>query len=147
MIRAVIDTPVMVAGFLGPDYSPSHALIEAHLEGEFERVSSPRLLAELDSVLARGAFARQSADGRARAFIGQMAAAALFVPDPYDLPRVTADRHHDLLVAVARAAGAHFVVSSEGELLRSFVRGVTIASPEEFLAALDLVERSRAAAA
>ncbi|MFT4049785.1 MAG: PIN domain-containing protein [Solirubrobacterales bacterium] len=141
MIRAVVDTPVLVAAFLGPDYSPSHALLEAHREGEFERVSSPRLFAELDAVLRRPAFARQSDEGRAHEFVDRLAAATLFVHDPYDLPRVTPDRHHDLLVAVARAGGAKYVISSEPELVRSFVRDLWIVTPEEFIAGLDRVDQ------
>lgn len=141
MIRAVLDTNVLVAGFLGPDYSPAHALLEAHREGEFELVSSPRLFAELDGVLRRPAFDAQSADGRAHGFVDRLAAATLFVADPYDLPHVTPSRHDDLLVAVARAGGAKFVISAEPDLLRSFVRQLTIASPEEFLAGLDRVDQ------
>lgn len=147
MIRAVVDTPVLVAAFLGPDYSPAHALLEAHREGEFERVSSPRLFAELDGVLRRPAFERQSGDGRAHEYVDRLAAATLFVEDPYDLPRATADRHHDLLVAVARAGGAKYVVTSEPELVRSFVRDLMIVTPEEFLAGLDRVEQLMVGAA
>lgn len=146
MIRAVLDTPVLVAGFLGPEYSPAHALIEAHREGEFEIVASPRLLADLDGVLRRDVFARQAGDHRGEDFVDHLAAAMLFVEDPYDLPRLTASRHHDLLVAVARAGGARYVISSEGDLLRSFVRGLTIVTVDEFLAALDRVEQIRSAA-
>ncbi len=143
----MVDTPVLVAGFVGPDYSPAHALLEAHAEGEFERVVSPRMFAELDAVLHRPTFAQQAMGGRADAFLDRVAAASLFAPDPYDLPRATADRHHDLLVAIARAGGARFIVSSEPELVRSFVRGVTIVTPEEFLAGLDRAEQLLAGAA
>lgn len=141
MLRAVVDTNVLVAGFLGPDYSPAHALLEAHREGEFELVSSPRLFAELDGVLRRPAFERQAAGGRAHDFVDRLAAATLFVADPYDLPRATANRHADLLVAVARAGGARFLVTAEPDLVRSFVRDLTIVTAEEFLAGLDRVEQ------
>jgi putative PIN family toxin of toxin-antitoxin system len=141
MIRVVVDPAVVVAGFLGPEYSPAHALIEAHREGEFELVSSPRLLNDIDAVLRRPAFERQATGGRALEFIEHLADAALFVDDPYDLPRLTADRHHDLLVAVARAGGSRFLVTADHELLRSFVHGVTIVTIEEFLAGLDRVEQ------
>lgn len=147
MIRVVLDTPVVVAGFLGPEYSPAHALLEAHREGEFELVASPRLLADIDGVLRRPAFDRQAADHRAEQFVERLAAATLFVSDPFDLPRATADRHHDLLVAVARLGGARVVVTTEPDLLRSFVRGISFATPEESLAALDRVAQLRADAA
>lgn len=141
MIRAVLDTDVLVAGFLGPDYSPAHALIEAHREGEFELVSSPRQFAELDGVLRRPAFGRQAAGGRGEGFVDRLAAATLFVADPYDLPRVTASRHADLLAAVARIGGAKFLVTADPDLVRSFVRDLTIVTVEEFLAGLDRVEQ------
>lgn len=147
MIRAAVDTNVLVAGFLGPDYSPAHALLEAHREGEFELVSSPRLFAELDGVLRRPAFARQAADGRAAGFVDRLAAATLFVADPYDLPHVTASRHDDLLAAVARAGGARYIVSADGDLVRSFIRDLTICTPEEFIAGLDRVDQLLAARA
>lgn len=139
MIRAVLDTNVLVAGFLGPDYSPAHALLEAHREGEFELVSSPRQFAELDGVLRRPAFAAQAGGGRAAEFVDRLASATLFVADSYDLPHLTANRHDDLLAAVASVGGAKFLVTAEPDLLRSFVRGLRIATPEEFLAALDRV--------
>jgi predicted nucleic acid-binding protein len=146
MIRAVLDTNVLVAGFLGPDYSPAHALLEAHREGEFELVSSPRQFAELDGVLRRPAFERQAGGGRAAEFVDRLAIATLFVADPYDLPRVTANRHDDLLAEVAHIGGARFLVTAEPELVRSYVRDLTIATPEEFLAGLDRVEQLLGAA-
>lgn len=141
MIRAVLDTNVLVAGFLGPDYSPAHALLEAHREGEFELVSSPRQFAELDGVLRRPAFAKQAGDGRAADFVDRLASATLFVADPYDLPRVTANRHDDQLAAVAHIGGAKFLVTAEPELVRSFVRDLTIVTTGEFLAGLDRMEQ------
>lgn len=141
MIRAVLDTNVLVAGFLGPDYSPAHALLEAHREGEFELVSSPRLFAELDGVLRRPAFAEQAATGRGERFVDQLASATLFVADPYDLPHVAATRHDDLLAAVARSGGARYIVTAEPELVRSFVRDLTIVTVEEFISGLDRVEQ------
>lgn len=147
MLRVVIDTPVLLAGFLGPEYSPAHALIDAHREGEFEIVTSPRLLAELDGVVRSEAFAHQAGGGRGEEFVERLAAAALFTTEPYDLPRVTADRNHDLLAAVARLGGAKFIVTSEHDLLRSFVRDLTIVTPEEFLAGLDRLGQIRRPAA
>lgn len=147
MLRTVVDTNVLVAGFLGPDYSPAHALLEAHREGDFELVSSPRQFAELDGVLRRPAFTRQAGEGRAAEFVDRLATAALFVADPYDLPRVTANRHDDLLAEVAHIGGAKFLVTAEPELVRSFVRDLTIVTPVEFLAGLDRMQQLLTAAA
>lgn len=146
MLRAVVDTNVLVAGFLGPDYSPAHAVLEAHREGEFELVSSPRQFAELDGVLRRHAFEKQASGGRAVGFVDHLATATLFVADPYDLPRVTANRHDDLLAEVAHIGGARFLVTAEPELVRSFVRDLTIVTAVEFLAGLDRMEQLLASA-
>jgi putative PIN family toxin of toxin-antitoxin system len=137
MLRAVIDTPVIVAGFIGPEVSPAAELLEAHRAGAFERVSSPRLFLELEGVLRRRTFERQHDAGLTQDFLTHLAEATLFIRDPYDLPRVTANRHHDLLVAVARAGGAKFIVTSDNDLLRSFVRDLTIVTPDHFVAALE----------
>jgi predicted nucleic acid-binding protein len=146
VIRAVADTNVLLAGFISPPGSPSDVLLEAHRDGDFELVASPRLLAELDGVLRRPAFAAQAGQRRAEIFLDQLAASMLFVDDIFDPPRVTVDRAGDFLVAVARAAGARYLISAESSLRTSFVRGLTVLSPTEFVTALEHAEALQAAA-
>jgi predicted nucleic acid-binding protein len=137
MIRAMVDTNVLVAAFAGPADSAADAVLAAQREGEFELVTTPRLLAELDGVLHRPALVRPAANGRAEAFVRHLADAALFANDVYDPPRATADRNHDFLVAVARATGVRYIVTSDSNLRSAFVRGIELLTPLEFVTALD----------
>lgn len=139
LARAVIDTDVMVAGIFGPVSSDAAELLDAFRDGEFEIVTSPMLIAELAGVLDRPAFAAAVGDGRGRAILNSLVPALLVTEDIYDPPRATPDRNADLLVAVARAGGAQFVVSGDESLASSFVRDMTIARPGEFVAALDVL--------
>jgi predicted nucleic acid-binding protein len=137
MIRAIVDTNVLVAAFAGPADSAADAVLAAQREGEFELVISPRILAELDGVLNRPALGWAAGDGRAGAFVRHIADAALFAHDVYDPPRATADRSHDFLVAVARATGVRYIVTSDSNLSSAFVRGIELLTPLEFVTALD----------
>jgi predicted nucleic acid-binding protein len=137
MIRALVDTNVLVAAFVGPADSAADAVLAAQREGEFEMVLSPRMLAELDGVLRRPALARIADGGRGNAFVRHIADSALFAHDVYDPPRATADRNHDFLVAVARAAGVRYIVTSDSNLSSAFVRGIELLTPLEFVTALD----------
>lgn len=139
LARAVVDTDVMAAGIFGPASSDAAELLDAFREGHFEIVTSPILIAELVGVLGRPAFERSTEDGRGRAILNSLVPALLVIEDIYDPPRATPDRNADLLVAVARAGGAQFVVSGDDSLASSFVRDMTIARPGEFLAALDVL--------
>ncbi len=143
MIRVVADTDVLVAGFIGPSGSPADVLLEAHREGEFELVTSPRLIAELDGVLRRPVFANHADERRAAVFVDQLTASTLFVADIYDPPRVTIDRTGDFLAAIARTAGARYVISGDESLRSSHVKDLTVLSATEFVTALDRAEAMR----
>jgi predicted nucleic acid-binding protein len=50
-VRAVLDTNVLISAFLSPQAAPARA-IRAWLDGRFELIVSPLLLAELERALA-----------------------------------------------------------------------------------------------
>ncbi|MGH2906889.1 MAG: PIN domain-containing protein [Solirubrobacterales bacterium] len=137
MIRALADTNLLVAALTGPADSPAADFVSAHREGAFELVTSPRLIAELDGVLRRPAIAASAAGLHAAEFVDHYAASALFVDDVFDPPRATADRTGDFLVAVARAGGAGYIVTEDQTLASSYVRGIRIATADEFNRALE----------
>lgn len=137
MIRALADTNVLVAAFAGPADSAADAVLSAQREGEFELATSPRLLAELDGVLKRPAYATQAAEGRGDAFVRQIADSSLFVADVYDPPRATAVRDHDFLVAVARRAGVRYIISVDRDFNSTYVRDLELLTPYEFMTALE----------
>lgn len=139
LARALIDTDVMVAGICGPENSDAAEVLDAFRVGAFEIVTSPILIAELAGVLGRPAFEGLVGNGRAQSILDGLVPMMLVTEDIYDPPRATPDRGADLLVAVARAGGAQFIVSSDESLASSFVRDLMIARPGEFVAALDVL--------
>lgn len=73
MIRAVVDTSVLVSAFIGrPDAAPAR-VIAAWRDGRVVFIGSPQLVRELDGVLARPRFARWSGDDRGAAYVSAIA--------------------------------------------------------------------------
>lgn len=135
----MIDTDVLVAGICGPGSSDAAEILDRFRHGDFEIVSSPLLISELDGVLRRPAFHRMfdrfAIDDVMRTLVPTM----LLTEDIYDPPRATPTRTGDLLVAIARSANARFVVTGDEGLATSFVRDVLFVRPGEFDAALDVL--------
>jgi putative PIN family toxin of toxin-antitoxin system len=92
-------------------------LVDAFLDGHFEMLISPKLIAELTDVLGREKFAAHAADGRALAFIAVPLDRAEMVKDAAPASLKTADADDDYLIAVAQAHKADAVVSGDGHLL------------------------------
>lgn len=132
MIRAVVDTSVLVSAFIGhPDASPSQIVAAWH-ERRFTLVVSPRLLAELSEVLARPKFARWSGDGRGEAYAAAFAARG---ESRSDLPAApaTRDPNDDYLIALARSSAADLIVSVDRDLLDAGLRDIVAVPPAEFM--------------
>jgi hypothetical protein len=106
-------------------------------DGGFEVVVSPDLLADLSRVLERPCIARAVPVARVKALVRELDAGAVAFEDPSDPPAVTRDPHDDYLVALACAAGAHFIVSGDRDLLEADVRPPVV-TPRELLDLLQL---------
>jgi putative PIN family toxin of toxin-antitoxin system len=55
--RVVFDPGVLIAALISPIGAPAH-LVQAWLDGQFDLIVSPQLLAELERVLLRPKFRR-----------------------------------------------------------------------------------------
>lgn len=53
MTRVVIDPGVLVSAFISPRKAAPALLVDALLDGHFEMIVSPKLIAELTDVLGR----------------------------------------------------------------------------------------------
>lgn len=117
MTRVVIDPGVLVSAFISTRKAAPALLVDAFLDGHFEMLVSPTLIAELTDVLGRDKFAAHAADGRAAAFIAVLLDRAEMVQDAAPGSLKTADEDDDYLIALAQAHKADAVVSGDGHLL------------------------------
>lgn len=136
MIRAVLDTNVLVAGLLSPAGPPARILAGV-AAGEVEPAVSPRLLEELRGVLARPKIARHVPAEDADAFVGWLIRIAVFCEDDPGAPRVVADADDDFLVALAMKAGSSFLVTGDAAVLETAPRSVRAIAPADFADLLD----------
>jgi putative PIN family toxin of toxin-antitoxin system len=135
VIRAVVDTSVLVSAFIGrPEAAPSQ-LVAAWRDRRFTLIASPQLLAELDEVLARPKFARWSDEGRGQAYAAAFAARAELHLDP-PAAAATRDPGDDYIVALARATAADMIVSVDRDLLEAEAPDLVFCTPADLLAAI-----------
>ena len=130
MTRVVIDPGVLVSAFISPRKTAPALLVDAFLDGHFEMLVSPELIAELTDVLGREKFAAHASDGRAAAFIAVLLDRAERVTDAAASLK-TADADDDYLIAVAQAHKADAVVSGDGHLLDVTSSDLPVLTPRE----------------
>ena len=135
MIRAVLDTNVVVSGILKKE-SPPGRLLEALFEGRFVAVTAPPLLEELVRVLA---YPRIRQKYRIREEESEAVVAALtLLADLVELPKVSwrasRDPDDDLFLVCALKGGAESLVTGDQDLLTlgSF-RGIELVTADAFL--------------
>lgn len=115
-LRVVFDPSVLVAGVVAPGGACA-ALIDLWLEGRFELVVSPHLLAELRQVLSGRRFRRYVTLPGAERFCALIEDRATSMDDPPGTPpAVCTDPDDDYLPALAAAAGAACLVSVDRHL-------------------------------
>jgi putative PIN family toxin of toxin-antitoxin system len=135
LTRAVLDPNVLVAAAIRPDGIPG-ACLRALAEGRYELVVSPLLLTKLRSVLRREKFRPFLTLEQAERLVEALARDAVVADDPAEPLPVSRDPGDDYLVALARATGAHVLVSGDADLLDLELPDLRIESPRAFLALL-----------
>jgi uncharacterized protein len=133
-VRAVVDTNVLLSGLIW--HGTPHTLLEQVRAGTLVLVSSPGLIAELASVLARPKFhavlARTKTNPeRMLAELGRLA--EIIDPPPLPTPR-SRDGDDDAVLALALAARPDFIVSGDADLLVLGAHaGIPIVTPAQAL--------------
>jgi uncharacterized protein len=142
MIRAVIDTNVIVASLIHPT-GTTGAILSRLRDGAFAIILSPALLDEIAAVLSypkiRNKYEIQASDLEVIAGLlalrGRMAA-------PTEAIHVCRDPDDDNLLEAAVAGGAEYIVSGDMDLLAIHkFRTIRIVTPAAFLAILDQAGR------
>jgi putative PIN family toxin of toxin-antitoxin system len=133
-VRAILDPNVIISALLAPDGSPAKVL-RAGLDGAYDLVASPLLLAELERALAYSKIRRRIPASDATAAVRLVERQARVVDDPTEPPLVRSpDPGDDYLIALAVAARA-VIVSGDRHLL-GLDQTSPIHSPAAFLALL-----------
>jgi len=119
VIRVLADANVLVSAAIAKDPdSPPAVILDAALDGRIELVTSPALLAEIASVLARPRMRRYLSVDEAQRFVGDLASVTAVTADaPLPHPAVCRDPADDYLVALAGTAGVEAIVSGDLDLL------------------------------
>ncbi|MGP8253213.1 MAG: putative toxin-antitoxin system toxin component, PIN family [Terracidiphilus sp.] len=135
--RAVFDTSTLVGAILRAGSVPYQALSVAL--NSCELCVSADTLAELENVLARRHFARYASTEARLAFVEVIRAEATAIEvnasSSLDLTPLCRDAKDDRFLALAVAAQAGVIVSSDQDLLVLHPwRGIAILTPAQFLA-------------
>lgn len=135
-MRVVIDANVLVSAVISSS-GPPREVLTAWTQERFELVASPALLEELRDVLARPKLRRYLTPGAAAGYLAGLGQDGLLIEDPPPPAGLRADPDDDYLVALARAAGADYVVSGDRHLLELTDPDPPVLTPREFLALLE----------
>jgi uncharacterized protein len=128
----VLDPGVLISGLISAKGAP-RSLLWLWLEGSFEMITCPTLLAELERVLLRPKFKPYVTTPEARAFVALLRRLSCVEPDPEVTTGLTPDPGDDYLLALASAAGAHFLVSGDSHLTRLRQSKPPVLTPRAFL--------------
>lgn len=126
-MRVLFDTNVLISAILFGGLPRS--LLERAIRGEFDLVTSPHLLDELEEVLTLRFHVPPEL---ARVARGELESLAVVVV-PGDVPSISQDPDDDRVLAAAIAGEAEAVVTGDRDLLVFEVHhGIPILTPAEF---------------
>ncbi len=136
MLRAVLDSSILVSAFIAPEGVLSR-LLDLALEGRYELFLSDYILDETATALLQPKFARYTftpddvATYRER--LRMLATLVTALPDLSGA--VPEDPKDDMIIATAVAARADYLVSVDGKhlLKKKEYQGIPIVRPREFL--------------
>ena len=136
MRRVVVDSNVLISARLSPHGAPGR-LLAAWLDGRFELIVSPMLLAELAGVLVRPKFRRWLTVEEANTFVRTLGISATLIEDPPPQRHSVRDPDDYYLLTLASSTDADFPVSGTADLTSSHDARPPVITPSAFLASLD----------
>ena len=136
MIQAVLDAGVLISGLISSSGSPAQ-ILAALVEGRFDVVVCPMLLAEVRRALGYPRLERYVTPSNADAFIAWVARIAVIHADPTTIAPVTRDPDDDYLFALARDAHVDMIVSGDADLTDLAEPPTRVLTPRAFLNALN----------
>jgi putative PIN family toxin of toxin-antitoxin system len=133
-LRAVVDPNVHISALLAPRGAPA-GVLRAWIDGAFDLIVSPLLLAELEPALAYRKLRKRIPADEAARVAGWLRGSATLVDDPAVAPPIRSlDPGGDYLLALAVTARAA-LVTGDGHLL-TLDTELPIYPPAAFLATI-----------
>ncbi len=130
-MRAILDPNVIISALLSRDGTPAKVL-RAWLEGRFELIVSPLLLAELERALGYPKIADRIPADESAALIEWLGREAILVNDPDGPPDSRSeDPGDEYLLALAETERATLV--SDDQHLLTLTSELPVLTPREFL--------------
>jgi putative PIN family toxin of toxin-antitoxin system len=123
---------VLISALLSPRGAPARLYL-LWLSGDFELAVCPHLLEELEAVLRRPKFRDVVTLEEAEEFVEVVGRGAMTFDDPLITEGISRDPTDDYLVALARAAGADYLVSGDKDLTSLAKTSPPVLSPAAFL--------------
>ena len=134
MIRAVIDTSVLIRYLLKPSAAIRELIENRWLGDELQMVTTPDLIVELEDVLKRDYIQALIRPEEGEAILVAITLRADILPPLGPVPAYTRDPKDDKFVACALIGGADYIISEDKDMLVLAVVGnVRIMTPYDFM--------------
>ena len=135
----VLDAGVFVSAAITPNGVASR-IIAAAIEGHFEYLLCPQLVAEFTDVLSRPKITQRLSVAHRERFIADVVGVGREVGDPVEIQAVSRDPKDDYLLALAIEHAAEHVVTGDDDLLTLSGPPVPVLRLRAFLDLLDSQE-------
>lgn len=121
-MRVVIDSNVFLSGLIGKEGSAPQLVLEAFGADQIDVVVCPRLLEELEGVLARPKFAGRTTTEQRGEYVARIRDQAELARDPEPAAASVRDPKDEYIVALARAERVDAIVTGDRDLLDAGLR-------------------------
>jgi hypothetical protein len=139
MIRAVLDTNVIISAYLNAEGKPAQIFSLAR-ENRIEICFSPQIISEIAETLLKPKLVKIHRRNRKDvfAFTKALAGAAFITPGVMKVDAVKADPDDNIILACAMESYADYIISGDHHLtdLASF-EGISVVNPDTFLKLMD----------
>src|SRR5437588_10569904 len=135
MIRATLDTNVLVAGIITSPQTVNGQVIQAWRENKYSLVLSEAILTELSRTFSQPYFSARLTAAQIEAILNLIRSEATVVPLLIPVAGVATHPEDDLILATALSGKAHYLVTRDEKLQAKVkqYKGVVIVSPPVFL--------------
>jgi putative PIN family toxin of toxin-antitoxin system len=136
VIRAIIDTGVLIRYLIKPRAAIKELIEERWIGEQVRMVTAPDLMAELEGVLKRDSIQTLIRTEEGQALLDAIAQKADILPPLGPAPAYTRDPKDDKFVACALAGDANYLITEDKDLLvLEGVGDVRIVTPYDYLRA------------